>query len=334
MSSPFTAFAAGEVRDGPRQAQHAVVAAAAQPQAGLAAPRASGPPPHRARHRGEPPRRSPRRCSAQRRGARPGARARRGRARAPRAEASPGPAASSLGGGRADLDGDVDAVGQRPADPRAVAADGPRRALALLLAAPRWPHGHGLAAATSIVRHGSETVCRARATTMRPVLERLAQRLEGVARELGQLVQKQEAAVRAAELARAGRGAAADQPGARDRVVRSAKGPGPRPRQRRAPGRTRSQPTSASMASAGSSGGRIEGRRRAAIDLPTPGGPSISRLCPPAAATSSARRRPSWPRRSARSSAPRGLAARAREPRPGSLGVPSSLSWAEARRAR
>jgi hypothetical protein len=41
--------------------------------------------------------------------------------------------------------------------------------------------------------------------------------------------------------------------------------------------------------SAGDSGGRIEGSRAASIDLPEPGGPLISRLCPPAAATSSAR---------------------------------------------
>ena len=37
------------------------------------------------------------------------------------------------------------------------------------------------------------------------------------------------------------------------------------------------------------SGGRMPGRRAASIDLPAPGGPIISRLWPPAAATSSAR---------------------------------------------
>ena len=52
------------------------------------------------------------------------------------------------------------------------------------------------------------------------------------------------------------------------------------------------------------SGGRIEGRRLAASDLPAPGGPIISRLWPPAAATSSAWRRCGWPRRSARSGPP------------------------------
>ena len=44
-----------------------------------------------------------------------------------------------------------------------------------------------------------------------------------------------------------------------------------------------------SSASVGVSGGRIEGMRAASIDLPEPGGPHMSILCPPAAATSSAR---------------------------------------------
>ncbi len=51
----------------------------------------------------------------------------------------------------------------------------------------------------------------------------------------------------------------------------------------------------------GESGGRMDGRRLASIDLPAPGGPTISRLWPPAAATSSARLAVSWPLMSARS---------------------------------
>ena len=54
--------------------------------------------------------------------------------------------------------------------------------------------------------------------------------------------------------------------------------------------------------SAGVSGGRIVGSRAASIDLPAPGGPTINRLCPPAAATSSARLALSWPLMSLRSS--------------------------------
>lgn len=49
------------------------------------------------------------------------------------------------------------------------------------------------------------------------------------------------------------------------------------------------------------SGGRIEGRRAASIDLPAPGGPFINRLWPPLAAISSARLAPSWPLMSRRS---------------------------------
>ena len=56
-----------------------------------------------------------------------------------------------------------------------------------------------------------------------------------------------------------------------------------------------------SSISSGVSGGRIEGRRAASIDLPEPGAPIISRLWPPAAATSSTRLALSWPLTSARS---------------------------------
>ena len=58
-----------------------------------------------------------------------------------------------------------------------------------------------------------------------------------------------------------------------------------------------------SRASAKSGGGRMPGTRRASIVLPAPGGPTMSRLCPPAAAISSARFASCWPRTSARSGA-------------------------------
>ena len=86
-----------------------------------------------------------------------------------------------------------------------------------------------------------------------------------------------------ADLARERAGAAADQPGRRDRVVRRPERP-----LRRQPAAACSPATLwirvTSSASARSSGGRIEGRRRASIVLPTPGGPLSSRLWPPAAA--------------------------------------------------
>ena len=45
-----------------------------------------------------------------------------------------------------------------------------------------------------------------------------------------------------------------------------------------------------SSASAEVRSGRMPGRQAASSDFPAPGGPTISRLCPPAAAISSARR--------------------------------------------
>ncbi len=56
-----------------------------------------------------------------------------------------------------------------------------------------------------------------------------------------------------------------------------------------------------SSSSRGVSGGRIEGSRAASIDFPAPGGPFNKRLCPPAAAISSARLALSWPLISRRS---------------------------------
>ena len=66
-----------------------------------------------------------------------------------------------------------------------------------------------------------------------------------------------------------------------------------------------------SIASAVVGGGRIPGSRRASIVLPAPGGPTIRRLWPPAAAISSARRASAWPRTSARSRPASGGAHRA-----------------------
>ena len=56
--------------------------------------------------------------------------------------------------------------------------------------------------------------------------------------------------------------------------------------------------------SSASGAGRIVGIRFAISDFPEPGGPIISRLCPPAAATSTARRMAAWPLTSAKSGWP------------------------------
>ena len=75
-------------------------------------------------------------------------------------------------------------------------------------------------------------------------------------------------------------------------------------RRRRPP--SRSSPATLSMtvtssASSSLSGGRRPGMARASSVLPAPGGPTSSRLWPPASATSSAQRACCWPRTSARS---------------------------------
>ena len=57
----------------------------------------------------------------------------------------------------------------------------------------------------------------------------------------------------------------------------------------------------AASASSGLRSGRMPGSRRANMVLPAPGGPIMSRLWPPAAATSRARLACSWPRTSLKS---------------------------------
>jgi hypothetical protein len=70
--------------------------------------------------------------------------------------------------------------------------------------------------------------CPALATAMGPggnsLFQRLAQRLQGIAAELGQLVEEEDAVVGEAHLPRAGNAAAADEAGVGDRVMRRAEG--------------------------------------------------------------------------------------------------------------
>ena len=113
--------------------------------------------------------------------------------------------------------------------------------------------------------------------------------------------------MREADFARPRLRAAADERGVRDRVVRRAERP-------------IDQQSGAGRQQAGDRmhGGHLErlverraaagcpATRRAIIVLPAPGGPTSSRLCPPAAAISSARRASSCPRTSARSGGRRG----------------------------
>ena len=69
---------------------------------------------------------------------------------------------------------------------------------------------------------GNVVLDRARRDRHRAVFQRLAQHFQRAAIELGQLVEKQHAVVRQADLAGRGRRAAADQAGVADRVVRRA----------------------------------------------------------------------------------------------------------------
>ena len=125
--------------------------------------------------------------------------------------------------------------------------------------------------------------------------------------------------MRQRDLARAGPVAAADQPGVRDGVVRSAERAGARPAAcRRAAGRPPSRRASRPALRRCVMAGRIDGRARASSVLPAPGGPAIRTLCPPAAATSRARLTCSWPLTSRKSGATIGCGARVP---PGGLGA-------------
>ena len=132
-------------------------------------------------------------------------------------------------------------------------------------------------------------------------LDRLAQRLEHGAGELGELVEEQHAVVGEADLARASRRARRRR-SPPSRRCGAACGTGGRARCRPPPAAPRGCGSSRSPAPPrGSSGGRMPGRRAASIDLPDPGGPTIRMWWRPAAAISSARLARSWPFTSERS---------------------------------
>ena len=90
----------------------------------------------------------------------------------------------------------------------------------------------------------------------------------------------------------------------------------------------------ASSASSSDIGGRIDGMQRASIDLPVPGGPTMSRLWPPATATSTARLAISCPLTSTKSgwsperaSASAPSSGRAGAVRPASAPERTSAAW-------
>jgi hypothetical protein len=130
--------------------------------------------------------------------------------------------------------------------------------------------------------------------------ERLAQRCRAPGRELGQFVEEQHAIMRQRRLARPDAQAAADQRRHRGGMMRRAERPavGQLAARQFARDRLRSSRLRAVRA-----GERRQDRRQALRQhrLARAGRPIISRLWPPAAATSSARRAVSWPLMSARS---------------------------------
>ena len=105
---------------------------------------------------------------------------------------------------------DVEAVHERPAEAAPVALVS-RSSQRQRSPSPAWPHGHGFIAATSMKRAGNTAERCPRTTATAAVLQRLAQRLEHVPRELGQLVEEEHAAVGQRHLARPRQRAAADE---------------------------------------------------------------------------------------------------------------------------
>ena len=129
-------------------------------------------------------------------------------------------------------------------------------------------------------------------------LQRLPQRVERLRREFRQFVEKQHAVMGKRDFSRPRMDAAADQSRHAGGMMRRPE----RPPVVSAPHHAGDRGHHGDFrSSAGASGGRMDGSRAASIDLPAPGGPTRSRLWPPAAATSSARLALSWPLMSARS---------------------------------
>ena len=220
-----------------------------------------------------------------------------GSARAPRTRA----ATSALGSDRpgrirslAETAGtsiaQVDAVEQRAGDARLVVGLAARAARAAVAGFA----GH--AAAAGVHRRDELDPRRIGHAVVGPrdhafaALERLAQRIQRLRREFRKFVEEQHAVVRQRHLARTHAKAAADQRGHRCRMVRRAERP---PIRQLAAGKfARHRGDHRDLEQfLRLQRGRMEGSRCASIDLPEPGGPIIRRLCPPAAATSSARSR-------------------------------------------
>src|SRR5690606_33750718 len=173
----------------------------------------------------------------------------------------------------------VDPVQQRARDPRTIAADHVRAAVAAAGGVAGPAAGAGVHRGDELEPRRELALPSGPRDRDRARLQRLPQHLQRVAAPLGQLVQEQYPVVGQRDLARARNGRSRQRAGSRPRPAAEAT-------------------AAASSAWAWSIGGSRPGRREASRVLPQPGGPQSSRWWSPAAAISSARRAWSWPRTS------------------------------------
>ena len=164
---------------------------------------------------------------------------------------------------------------------------------------PSWPQGQGFMAATSWQRAGNSACRAAREMVMRP-LSSGSRSASRAARGYSGSSSRNRMPWCASEIS-PGRGGEPPPTSATGDALwcgaRSTRWP-----QRSAwnwPARLSTAADSSAWVS--SSGGSRPTSRCASIDLPVPGGPTSSTLCPPAAATSSARLAMAWPLTSRRS---------------------------------
>ena len=191
---------------------------------------------------------------------------------------------------------------------------------------PRQPHRQGFMAHTSMNRLGRQTLPAARVMVTSPS-SRGWRRTSRASRENSGSSSRNSTPLWAREIS-PGRGK--DPPPAR--ATADTVWWGLRKGRRVSRGRRRSvmpatlHTSVASRASRRVMSGRMEGRRRAIMDLPAPGEPMSRTLCPPAAATSRARFTFSWPMTSAKSG-PGWVSSSGSQAGAGAMG-PSPRRWA------
>ena len=184
---------------------------------------------------------------------------------------------------RGNLYIEVDAVEQGAADLLLVFYDLRGRTGAVVLAVAEVAAGAGVHAGDERELGWESERALGAADGDDAVLQRLAQVLQDGARELGQFVEEEDTAVRQADLARAGKGTAADEGGGAGAVVRGAEGAGGDERliggKQAGDGIDLGDFQRFFLGHLGEDGGGWRARESV---LPVPGGPLISTLCPAA----------------------------------------------------